>query len=81
MSEFYQPELARGVRWNDPEFEIGWLGDVEVISQRDRSYSDFKFQWRGSLIEFTFHLTVSKTAELRSASVADGAPQGCWTST
>jgi len=42
MSEFYHPELARGVRWNDPAFQIAWPGKVEVISQRDRTYSDFE---------------------------------------
>ena len=24
MSEFYHPELSRGVRWNDPAFQIAW---------------------------------------------------------
>jgi dTDP-4-dehydrorhamnose 3,5-epimerase len=41
MSEYYSPESARGVRWNDPAFGIMWPGNVEVISERDRSYSDF----------------------------------------
>lgn len=40
MSEFYAPESARGVRWNDPAFRIGWPGNVEVISERDRTYPD-----------------------------------------
>ncbi len=43
MSEFYSPASARGVRWNDPAFQIVWPGVVEVISERDRSYPDFKF--------------------------------------
>jgi dTDP-4-dehydrorhamnose 3,5-epimerase len=42
MSEFYHPEAARGVRWNDPAFGIVWPGTVEVISERDRSLPDFK---------------------------------------
>ena len=41
MSEFYCAEAARGVRWNDPAFQISWPGTVEVISERDRSYPDF----------------------------------------
>ena len=41
MSEFYHAESARGVRWNDPAFEITWPGPVEVISERDQTYSDF----------------------------------------
>lgn len=42
MSEFYNPESARGVRWNDPAFRISWPGEIEVISERDRSYADFE---------------------------------------
>jgi len=41
MSQFYHPEVARGVRWNDPAFGIDWPGKVEVISARDASYPDF----------------------------------------
>jgi dTDP-4-dehydrorhamnose 3,5-epimerase len=42
MSEFYHPEAARGVRWNDPSFQIQWPGNVAVISERDRTYPDFE---------------------------------------
>jgi dTDP-4-dehydrorhamnose 3,5-epimerase len=42
ISEFYNPESARGLRWNDPTFRISWPEKVEVISERDRSYPDFK---------------------------------------
>jgi dTDP-4-dehydrorhamnose 3,5-epimerase len=42
MSEFHHPDSARGVRWNDPAFEIVWPGNVEVISERDRTYPDFR---------------------------------------
>ncbi len=41
ITEFYHAESARGVRWNDPAFEITWPGAVEVISERDRTYPDF----------------------------------------
>jgi dTDP-4-dehydrorhamnose 3,5-epimerase len=41
MSEFYAPECARGIRWNDPVFGIEWPEDVRVISEKDRSYPDF----------------------------------------
>ena len=43
MSEFYGPEYAAGVRWNDPVFGIQWPSDVLVISERDRHYPDFNF--------------------------------------
>lgn len=42
MSEFYNSESARGVRYNDPAFEIAWPDKIEVISERDRIYPDFK---------------------------------------
>lgn len=42
MSEFYYPELARGVRWDDPAFQIVWPREVTVISDRDRTYPEFK---------------------------------------
>jgi len=38
MSEFYAPGSARGVRWDDPAFQISWPGKVQVISERDRTY-------------------------------------------
>jgi dTDP-4-dehydrorhamnose 3,5-epimerase len=42
MSEFYNAESARGVRWNDPAFQILWPGKIEVISERDQNYPDFQ---------------------------------------
>lgn len=42
ISEFYAPESARGVRWNDPAFGIRWPMDIAVISERDRTYPDYK---------------------------------------
>jgi dTDP-4-dehydrorhamnose 3,5-epimerase len=41
MSEFYHPESARGVRWNDPMFSIHWLLKNPIISSKDRGYSDW----------------------------------------
>lgn len=41
MSEYYHPDLSRGVRWNDPAFGIDWRFPVAVISERDRTYPDF----------------------------------------
>jgi dTDP-4-dehydrorhamnose 3,5-epimerase len=41
ISEFYDPALARGVRWDDPAFQIAWPDEVTVISERDRTYPDF----------------------------------------
>ena len=41
MSEVYNAEASRGVRWDDPAFGIAWPEKVEVISERDRSYPNF----------------------------------------
>lgn len=41
MSQFYSPEHARGVRYNDPAFGISWVVSDVVISDRDRDYPDF----------------------------------------
>ena len=41
MSEYYAPEYARGIRWNDPAFGIRWPREVNVISERDANYPDF----------------------------------------
>jgi dTDP-4-dehydrorhamnose 3,5-epimerase len=42
MSEFFTPAAARGVRWDDPAFGVNWPFRPEVISERDRTYPDFK---------------------------------------
>jgi len=39
MSESYYPELARGVRWDDPRLGIKWPLPDPILSQRDRSYA------------------------------------------
>ena len=37
MSEFYVPELARGVRWNDPVVGIRWPIAPAILSERDQN--------------------------------------------
>jgi dTDP-4-dehydrorhamnose 3,5-epimerase len=41
ISTDYVPEAARGVRWDDPAFQIDWPYDPAVISQRDQEFPDF----------------------------------------
>ena len=41
MSEFYHPESARGVRYNDPAFDIKWPVKESILSSRDQSYELF----------------------------------------
>jgi dTDP-4-dehydrorhamnose 3,5-epimerase len=40
----FQPELARGVRWDDPAFAIEWPFPPTVISERDAFYPDYEAQ-------------------------------------
>jgi len=42
ISESYRPELARGVRWNDPAFGIEWPISRPIISARDSAFPDHK---------------------------------------
>lgn len=42
MSEYYRPESAAGVRWNDAAFRIDWPLEVSVIAQRDSAYPDYQ---------------------------------------
>jgi dTDP-4-dehydrorhamnose 3,5-epimerase len=41
ISEFYHPESARGVRWNDPVFGIDWPRAPARISSRDAEYASW----------------------------------------
>lgn len=42
MSEFYAPECARGLRWDDPVFGIVWPDDKRIISEKDMNYAFYK---------------------------------------
>jgi dTDP-4-dehydrorhamnose 3,5-epimerase len=42
ISTIYQPEYARGVRWNDPAFGIEWPIAHPILSARDRAFADHK---------------------------------------
>jgi dTDP-4-dehydrorhamnose 3,5-epimerase len=42
MSEFYVPDCARGIRWNDPQFGIVWPTEITRISDKDKQFPDFK---------------------------------------
>ena len=41
MGEFYVPESAWGVRWNDPAFRISWPLPNPILSERDQTWPDF----------------------------------------
>jgi dTDP-4-dehydrorhamnose 3,5-epimerase len=38
MDESYHPDSARGIRWDDPTFQIPWPLPITAISEKDRSY-------------------------------------------
>jgi dTDP-4-dehydrorhamnose 3,5-epimerase len=38
MSEFFHPECAMGLRWDDPAFGVTWPIKTLVISEKDTSY-------------------------------------------
>lgn len=40
-SEFYAPEAARGVRYDDPAFGIEWPAEAKVFSEQDKGWADF----------------------------------------
>lgn len=41
MSQFHEPNAARGVRWNDPAFGIVWPISEPLLHPRDAHYPDF----------------------------------------
>jgi len=42
VTEFYSPEHEGGIRWNDPLFNIKWPISDPIISDKDKSFPDFK---------------------------------------
>jgi dTDP-4-dehydrorhamnose 3,5-epimerase len=42
VGQSYAPEYERGIRWDDPAFGIEWPIDVQVISDKDQSWPDYK---------------------------------------
>lgn len=44
MSDVFVPELACGVRWNDPQFDIAWPFAPSVVSDRDANIGNYNFR-------------------------------------
>lgn len=42
VSQFYTPGSERGIRWNDPLFDIRWPIGVQVISSKDAHWEDYR---------------------------------------
>ena len=41
VSQFYTPGSEKGIRFDDPAFNIQWPLEVSVISDKDRTWPDF----------------------------------------
>jgi dTDP-4-dehydrorhamnose 3,5-epimerase len=41
ISEFYSPQSARGIRYNDQTFDITWPAPITEISEKDLHWPDF----------------------------------------
>jgi dTDP-4-dehydrorhamnose 3,5-epimerase len=41
VSEFYTPNAEGGIRYDDPAFNIEWPLEVQVISDKDKSWPDY----------------------------------------
>ncbi len=42
VSQFYTPGSEKGIRYDDPAFNIQWPLEVSVISDKDRTWPDFE---------------------------------------
>ena len=42
VSQFYCPDFERGIRWNDPLFQITWPVAPPRMSPKDASHPDFR---------------------------------------
>ena len=40
MSEYYSPEYAKGIKWDDPAFGVDWPIKDKIVSEHDMA-SDF----------------------------------------
>jgi dTDP-4-dehydrorhamnose 3,5-epimerase len=40
-SKHYVPEACKGIRWNDPAFNIAWPETPQIIATRDASYANY----------------------------------------
>src|SRR6266511_4008714 len=50
-SSYYQPSSERGVRWDDPTFNITWpQTESRIIIARNREYPDFEKQTRATVV-------------------------------
>ena len=56
VDEFYSPEYERGVRYDDPKFNLQWPIAPVVVSDKDKTHRDFDPVWHlgASLMKILF---------------------------
>ena len=42
VSEFYAPETEKGIRWNDPTFNISWPLEPTFMSEKDKNLPNYE---------------------------------------
>ena len=42
VSEFYTPGSEKGIRWNDPAFQIDWPLSNPILSEKDKTHPDYR---------------------------------------
>jgi dTDP-4-dehydrorhamnose 3,5-epimerase len=47
VSDFYTPERERGLRWDDPHFNVSWPFKPQEISPKDLAWPDFDPTFHG----------------------------------
>jgi len=47
-SEFFTPQLEKGIRYDDPNFNIEWPIKPTEISQKDANWKNFDCVWHGT---------------------------------
>jgi len=40
-TQVYNSDSERGIRWNDPTFNIEWPIDIQLVSEKDKSHPNF----------------------------------------
>ncbi len=41
VTQLYAPDVERGIRYDDPAFHIEWPEEVQIISDKDRSWAGY----------------------------------------
>ncbi|MCE7053278.1 dTDP-4-dehydrorhamnose 3,5-epimerase [Algoriphagus sp. AGSA1] len=44
VNALFNPAQERGIRYNDPAFNIPWPSEITIISEKDKSFADYDVQ-------------------------------------